>query len=93
MDLIYKCIERKSIFQDIFSYTFLSFSCAVLLAIKYLDLQLLPQWPPAVCNLNKSSTFPNSDWFKSSEPDNVTEMFLLELKPLLRVCSSRHVTF
>lgn len=85
---------KENVFsKPFFSRTFPSFSHPVSHAIKYLDLQLLPQWPPAICKLNKSSTLPNSDWFKSSEPDNVTEMFSLELKPLLRARSSRHVTF
>lgn len=43
--------------------------------------------------INNSSEFPNTDWFNFREPDNVTEMFSLELNPVLRVSSSRHVMF
>lgn len=42
--------------------------------------------------INEPSELLNSDWLKSSEPVSVTEMFLLELKPVLGESSSRHVT-
>lgn len=37
-----------------------------------------------VYKINKSSEFLNTDWFKFSEAYNVTEMFLLELKPCVK---------